>query len=299
MTLPSWRAGDTRDAIVEFLDAAEEVAPEDRIAVFDNDGTLWCEKPMYVQLHFLIEALAHAVGERPELAERPEYRAVLDRDREALARLGLQRVAMALVELYAGTTPEYFDAAVKEFFASARHPERDVPYRQMVYQPMLELIDVVRARGFTVYVVTAGGAEFVRAIGRDFYGVSPAQVVGSQVAYEARVEGDMPVLIRKAEIFDIPNEGLGKVPNLQRQIGQRPMLAVGNSPGDAEMLAYTTGFEGPSLAMIVDHDDAEREYEYESVAGTFEAEESILDKANRLGWTTISMRRDWDVVFPS
>ncbi len=299
MTLSSWRDGAARRAITEFLGASQEIAPEDRIAVFDNDGTLWCEKPTYTQVYFFAWTLERAVAEHPELGDRPEYRAVLEHDREAMARLGLERVALALVELYAGSTPEQFDDAVRTFFATTRHPERDVPFGKMVYQPMLELLGAVREHGFTVYLVTGGGTEFVRAISRELYGVSPAQVVGSEVAYDSRLDGDMPILIRTGEILGDPNEGLAKVANLQRQIGRRPMLAVGNSPGDAEMLAYATGFDGPSLAMIVDHDDAEREYRYESVAGTFASEETILDKADRLGWTTISMREDWDCVFPS
>jgi len=298
VTLPSWKQGNTRTALLEFLDAAAEIPPYDRIAVFDNDGTMWCEKPLYVQLHFFMDALERVVTDRPELGNRPEYRAVLDRDKEAVGKLGLERVALALVDLFTGTRPDEFGTAVRRFFDKATHPGRGVPYRQMVYQPMLELLDEVRARGFTTYVVTGGGAEFVREVSAELYGISPAGVVGSKVAYEVRIEDDMPILLRTGEIFDVPNEGPGKIPHLHRQIGQRPILAVGNSPGDAEMLAYATGFDGPSLAMIVSHDDAAREYAYESVAGTFEATESIIDKAARLGWTTISMRDDWATIFP-
>lgn len=272
--------------------------PEHRVAVFDNDGTLWCEKPNYPQLFFFVDALHDAVATRPDLADQPEYRAILDQDKAVVAELGLERVALALVDLYSGVSPEEFAAAVREWFGNALHPDHAVPYKHRRYQPMLELIDAVRDHGFTVYLVTAGGAEFVRAISSDFYGVSPAQVVGSQVSYETRIEGDMPRLIRTGEIFGTPNEGLSKVPHLQRQIGQRPMLAAGNSPGDAEMLEYTTGFDGPSLALLVNHDDVEREYAYESVAGTFEADEPIIDKSHRLGWTTVSMRDDWSTVFP-
>ncbi|MEN8040534.1 MAG: HAD family hydrolase [Actinomycetota bacterium] len=297
MILPSWRDGATRDTIIEFLRESQKIAPEQRIAAFDNDGTMWCEKPNYTQFYFLIDALKSAVEANPALVERPEYRAILDRDREAMGQLGLERVGMALVDLFTGDTPEGFEVAVRSFFERVEHPDRGVPFKNMRYQPMLELLDAVRDHGFTVYVVTGGGAEFVRVVGRDFYDVTPAQVVGSQIAYETRVENDVPVLIRTGEMFDSPNEGASKVPHLQRQIGQRPMLAVGNSPGDAEMLEYAAAFDGPSLAMIVNHDDAEREYAYESVAGTFETEETITEKANRLGWTTISMRNDWETVF--
>ena len=206
-------------------------------------------------------------------------------------------VVSALAELHAGITPEEFDARVRAFFDEARHPERGVPFSQTRYQPMLELIDELRAREFDVYVVSAGGAEFVRAISVSFYDVSPEGVVGSQVGYEWVRENGRPKLLRTSELFGGPNEGPAKPPGIQRLLGRRPILAGGNSAGDAEMLEYAMAFEGPSLALLVNHDDAEREYAYESVAGTFETQETIVQTAARLGWTVVSMRDDWNTIF--
>ena len=296
--LPSWRDGATRAALLGFLDAAGELPPVQRVAVFDNDGTLWCEKPNYIQLEFLVAELVRAVGARPELADRPEYGAVLERDNAALASMGLERIAFALLELCEGITPEEFDQRVAAFVAEARHPDHGVAYPSMRYLPMLELIDELRTREFRVFIVSGGGTEFVRAISEPFYGVPPEGVVGTQVAYDlTRVDG-RPQLIRTNQLVGDPNEGEAKIRSIQRILGRRPILAGGNSAGDTEMLEYATAFDGPSLALLVDHDDGDREYAYESVAGTFEAAEPIVDTAARLGWTTVSMRDDWATIFP-
>lgn len=295
--LPSWRPGPTRDAIVDFLRSAGEVAPVERVAVFDNDGALWCEKPRYIQLDFFVAELHRAVAQRPELGERPEYAALLTGDHAATTELGLPRITLALVELYEGVEPEEFDDRVRRYFAEARHPDRGVSLRSMRYLPMLELLGELRRRDFSTFVVTGGGTEFVRAIAQDLYDVPPQSVVGSQVGYRLIRVDDRPVLRRTSELFGEVNEGDAKVSNIQRQIGRRPILAAGNSPGDREMLEYATATDGPSLALLVDHDDAEREYEYRSEAGSFESDESITDVAARLGWTVISMRNDWSKVF--
>ena len=190
-------------------------------------------------------------------------------------------------------------ASIAAFFDEARHPERGVPYRQQRYQPMLELMDELRGRGFDFYIVTGGGAEFVRVIGEDFYGVKPEGVVGSQIAYElVRNHDGSTHLLRTGDIVGSgPNEGPAKPPNIMRILGRRPVVAGGNSAGDAEMLEYAQSYDGPSLALLVDHDDADREYAYESKAGTFETEETILRTAGRLGWVVASIRDDWDTVF--
>jgi len=297
--LPSWREGATRSAIVEFLDQVGDIPPGDRVAVFDNDGTMWCEKPRFTQLEFMIRELGRAVADDPSLRDKDAYRALLDGDRETLDDLGLMRVVMALVELHAGMTPEAFDRRVATFFDEARHPERNVPYREQRYQPMLELMDELRIRGFDFYIVTGGGAEFVRVIGEDFYGVRPEGIVGSQIDYTLEQDGDGGVHLRRSTnpVGDEVNEGPTKPTNIQRILGRRPCVAGGNSAGDAEMLQYAMAYDGPSLALLVDHDDAEREYSYESVAGSFEADESILETAARLGWLVASIKNDWSTVF--
>jgi phosphoserine phosphatase len=297
ITLPTWRPGPTRDAIEIFLDAAEMLPIELRVAVFDIDGTLWSEKPQYPMIEFLLAELRRVVADRPELADRPEYRAALDWDRAAIGRLGPVNVVLALVELHSGITPEEFEARVRTYFAGARHADRGVPFSQTRYRPMLELIGELRARHFSVYVVTGSGLEFIRAISYQYFGVKPEGVVGSQVGYELVREDGAPRLLRTRELVGDPNEGAAKVANVQRLLGRRPILAAGNSAGDAEMLEYAQAFDGPSLALLVDHDDGEREYSYRSVAGSFASAEPVTATAGRSGWTVVSMRDDWSSIY--
>ena len=300
MRLPSWNPGHTRTALLDFLEAADALPVEDRVAVFDNDGTLWCEKPAYPQLLFMLDELRRAVGADPSLAEREEYRAMIDHDSAAQAEIGLERIAFALLELCSGIGPDEFDDRVVAFFADARHAARGVPYLDMRYQPMLELLDELRAHEFDVFIVTGGGAEFVRAISREFYDVSPDAVVGSLVGYEFGRDADgRPRLRRTTDLFGEVNEGAPKVTNIQLQLGRRPILAAGNSPGDAEMLEYALASDGPSIALLVNHDDADREYAYEGRAGSYDTAGSFEETAGGLGITVVSMRADWATVFVS
>ena len=296
--LPSWRPGSARESLVGFLDAAGEIPPGQRVAVFDNDGTLWCEQPRYTQLDFFIAELTEAVAHRPELAEVPEYRGVLSGDASAFAALGLERIATALVDLFSGLEPEQFDARVQRFFASASHPGLNVPYGQTIYQPMLEVIGALRSLGFGIFLVTGGGTEFVRAVSRDLYGVEPESVIGSLVAYEIERAGSRPRLVRSNSLFGLVNDGEAKVMNMQMALGRRPVFAAGNTHGDAMMLEYAMAADGPTMALLVDHDDDEREYSYGSVADTFGPVEPITEAAERLGWTVVSMRNDWSQIFP-
>ena len=298
--LPSWRAGATRDAIVAFLQASGELPPERRVACLDNDGTLWAERPTYAQFDFFVDALSRRAAADPGFAGREEYAAVLSGDREALGDLGLTRVAMALVELFDGETPESFDAEARDFMARARHVALGRPLRTAVYLPMLELLDALRQHGFTVAVVTGGGTEFVRSVSADLYGVPPERVVGTLIEYAfTRDANGRPVLLRSARLDGRPNEGEAKVAHIQAQLGRAPVFAAGNSGGDREMLEWAVSGAGPSLALLVDHDDEEREFRYVSTAETVEEPESITDVARRLGWTVASIRRDWTTVFPA
>lgn len=300
MILPSWRPGATRDALVRFLDSAGDVPVEERLACFDNDGTLWCEKPTYIQFDFFVDAMKSAVGDDPGLAEKPEFAALIEGDQEAIGAMGLMRIVHALAELFAGLHPVEFTRRARQFMAEERHADMGRPMRKMVYQPMLELIDEMRRRDFTISVTTGGGTEFVRAVSQDLYGVAPELVVGSLIAYDyGRDDGGIPALTRTAEIFGKPNEGPEKVANIQTQLGRRPIVAVGNSSGDREMLEWADGGQGPRLAVLVDHDDDEREYAYESKAVSFEEEKPIKEVAADLGWTVVSMANDWETVFPA
>jgi len=295
--LPSWRPGATRDAVVTFLDALGDVAPGDRVAMFDNDGTLWCERPTYPQFDFFVDRLAAAVGERPELAERPEYAAVLTGDQAAIGALGLARVALALLELFEGQTPAVYDASVRAFFDHAPHRSLGRPLRSMVYQPMLELLDALRQRDVDVFIVSGGGVEFVRAISQRLYGVPADRVVGTAIRYRYERQDGAPTLLRTAELDGAPNEGPAKIEALQRHLGRRPILAAGNSLGDRELLEYAQTSQ-PSLALLIDHDDADREFAYASEAGTITGDEPITDIGRREGWAVVSIRHDWSTVFP-
>jgi phosphoserine phosphatase len=297
--LPSWRPGPARDSIVDFLARSAEVPPEERLAVFDNDGTLWCEKPRYPQLDFLVWQLKRSVADQPDLNDVPEYSAVLRGDGTAIADFGLERVALALLRLFENIEPEVFEQRVGGFFAETRHPDHGRRYDQMVYQPMLELLAALESHGFANCIVSGGGTEFVRAISHQVYGISPERVVGTLVTYELVEEGGRPLLLRTATVQGKMNEGGAKIENIQTMLGRRPLLAAGNSPGDADMLQYTNTSRLPSLALLVNHDDDQREYAYESVAGTFESKEPIGETAARLGWTQISMKDDWATVFPN
>ncbi|WP_323096141.1 HAD family hydrolase [Intrasporangium sp. YIM S08009] len=298
--LPSWRPGATRDALTAFLDASSELPPERRLACFDNDGTLWAERPTYAQLDFFVDALGRRAAADPLLADRAEYAALLDGDTTALGELGLARVAMALVELFDGQAPEAFAAEVRDFMSRARHTALDRPLRSTLYVPMLELVDALRERGFTIGLVTGGGTEFVRSVSLDLYGVPPELVVGTQITYTyARDAHGRPALRRSAQLDGRPNEGEVKVSNIQAQLGRAPVLAAGNSGGDREMLEWAASGDGPSLALLVDHDDPDREFAYVSAAATVDEAEPITDVARRLGWTVASMQRDWATVFPS
>jgi phosphoserine phosphatase len=300
--LPSWRPGSTRNAIEAFLAAAEEVPVTDRVAYFDNDGTLWCERPSYVQLDFFLDALRTRVHDDPSIGERAEFAALLGGDRSAVAGIGLERIALALAGLFEGMTPEEFAAAAREFMDRAVHPTLGRPTRSMTYQPMLELITELRRSDFTVGIVTGGGTEFVRAISEDLYDVPAELVVGTLIDYDvgrdARDPGGPPVIRRTSSLLGVANEGSAKVANIQTQLGRRPILAAGNSGGDREMLEWAQATGAPTLALLIDHDDAEREFHYTSTAQTFAESEPITDVGARLGWTVVSMACDWDVVFP-
>ena len=298
--LPSWRPGATRDAVLAFLDSSVSVPVERRVACFDNDGTLWCERPTYVQLDFFLDALESALRDDPDLAQKPEFAALRSRDQAAIGEIGLERIAFALTGLFEGRSPEEFTAQVREFMARADHATLGRPLRTVTYQPMLELLAELRQRDFTICLVTGGGTEFVRAIGEDLYGVPPQNVVGSLIAYDfvtTDETGAGPSLRRTAVLAGGANEGATKVSNIQAQLGRRPILAAGNSGGDRQMLEWVAAGDGPTLTLLVDHDDADREFAYVSAAVTLAETEPITDVAARLHWAVVSMRRDWEEVF--
>ena len=295
--LSSWRPSPNRDAILAFLDGVGEVPVDQRVAYIDNDGTMWCEKPTYVQLDFFVDALQARVADDPSLGDRPEFAAVLSGDMAAVGEIGLTKVAGALTALFDGQTPEQFGAAVDDFLERFRHRTLGVPLEGVIYQPMLELLDELRAHDFTVGIVTGGGTEFVRQVSKRCYGVEPGMVVGTLIGYAfGRDDDGRPVVRRTISQIGSANEGGAKVEHIQSQIGRPPILAVGNSGGDREMLEWAQASPHGGLAVLVDHDDAEREFAYESKAVTFAEDEPITAVGARLGWVVVSMKDDWDTV---
>jgi phosphoserine phosphatase len=264
----------------------------------DNDGTMWCEKPTYVQQDFLVDALRRRTERDPSLARRPEFAAVLEGDMAAIGELGLARVAAALTALFDGQTPQAFGAAVDDFLDRYRHPTLGHPADGVIYQPMVELLDELRAHGFSIGIVTGGGTEFVRRVSARWYAVEPGMVVGTLIGYAfGRDDAGRPLVRRTTAQIGRANEGEAKVEHIQSQVGRQPILAIGNSGGDREMLEWAQASPHGGLAVLIDHDDAAREFAYESQAVTRESTEPITTTAARLGWVLVSMERDWETVF--
>jgi len=300
--LPSWNEGASRTAIIGFVEGVTEtgganyLAPEDRIAVFDNDGTLWSEKPAYFQLLFAIDRVKALASQHPEWKEQQPFKAVLENDMEALAASGEKGLVELVMATHAGMTTSEFEEIVTEWIATAEHPKLKRPYTQLVFQPMLELLDYLRDNGFKVFIVSGGGIEFMRPWVQQVYGVPPEQVVGSsiKVKYEMRDSG--PVLVRLPEI-DFIDDKAGKPVGIHKFIGRRPAFAAGNSDGDLQMLQWTTGGEGPSFGLIVRHTDAEREWAYDRDSHVGRLDKA-LDEAAARGWTVVDMKADWRQVYP-
>lgn len=300
--LPSWNDGATRQAIVDFVAAAtteggpDYIAPADRIATFDNDGTLWSEQPMYVQGMFVNDRIREMAADHPEWASEMPYKAVLDGDMAALGAAGEEGLVKLLAVTHAGMTSEEFEGQVKDWIATARHPRFDKPYTELVYQPMLEVLDYLRANDFQTWIVSGGGVDFMRPWAEAVYGIPPWQVVGSQIAVDYDDKDGPPRFDRKPEVFFVDDKA-GKPVGILRHIGKRPVIAFGNSDGDFEMLEYTTAGDGPDLGLIVHHTDAIREWAYDrdSHVGTLAR---ALDAAPEEGWLVIDMASDWKVIYP-
>jgi phosphoglycolate phosphatase-like HAD superfamily hydrolase len=300
--LPSWNDGPARRAIVDFVGRVTEegntdFVPEgDRIAVFDNDGTLWCERPVYVQAMFALDRVRIVANEKPSLRDSPTFRAILEGDRAAMTRFGEHEVAELVAATHAGMTPEAFLGITRNWLETARHPRFRRLYTQCVYQPQLELLAYLRAHGFKTFIVTGGGIEFVRAFAEPIYGIPPERVIGSSTKTHFEVDDDTARLVKQPDLNSL-DDGDGKPININLHIGRRPILAFGNSDGDLAMLQYTAAGPGPNLMLLVHHDDSEREYAYdrESPVGRLNR---AWDEARRRGWTIVSMKRDWKTVFP-
>lgn len=299
--LPSWRDGPRKRALLDFVAAvtregsADYVHPSARIAVFDNDGTLWVEQPAYAQMLFILDRIRALAPANPTWQQDTVFRAAITGDLQgamAGGNEGLMRLAGAAM---AGNSPEAFQAIAAEWLKGARHPKWNRAYTALVYQPMLEVLRLLRASGFTNFIVSGGGVEFVRAFSEETYGIPPQHVVGSSFALKVTEDAGRLALLREPRV-DFIDDGPGKPIGIARHIGQRPIAAFGNSDGDFEMLRYTTEGAGRRFGMIIRHDDAEREFAYdrESHIGRLAR---ALDQAPARGWQVASMRDDWGRVF--
>jgi phosphoserine phosphatase len=300
--LASWKAGATKSRIVNFVEQAADPASKgyipaaDRVAVFDNDGTLWSEQPMYFQLAFMIDRVRELAPSHPEWKTTQPFKAALEGDLKALAAGGEHALLELLMATHTGMSTEEFEAIVRDWLAKARHPKTGQPYTEMVYQPQLELLEHLRRSGFKVYIVSGGGIEFLRVFSEEVYGVPRENVVGSSVETRYEVVNGKPVLMRLPKIAFIDDKA-GKPVGINQHIGRRPVLAFGNSDGDFEMLEWTTAGSGPRLGLIVHHDDGVREYAYDRKSAMGSLDKG-LDEAEKRGWVLVSMKDDWSRVYP-
>jgi hypothetical protein len=300
--LPSWNDGPAKQAVVRFVTkvtrtgSPDFVPPAERIATFDNDGTLWAEQPMYFQLLFALDRVKALAPQHPEWKEQEPFASLLKGDVGAALAGGERAMLEIVMATHAGMTTDEFETIVADWIATARHPKFKRPYTELVYQPMLEVLAYLRANGFKTFIVSGGGIEFMRPWAAKVYGIPPEQVVGSSIKTRFELRDGKPVLVRLPELNFIDDK-TGKPVGINEHIGRRPLAAFGNSDGDLQMLQYTAGGAGARFCLLVHHDDAAREFAYgaESKIGTFS--DALMSEAKARGWTVISMKDDWKRIF--
>ena len=305
--LPSWNDGAAKQAILEFVKATVDqsspdfVVPEDRIATFDQDGTTWVSHPLYGQALFALDRLAEMAPKHPEWKDTEPFKSVLDGDHEAMAKFTEKDWFEIVAVTHAGMDSADFSKIVADWLPKSRNPAFKRPVTDLVYQPMIEVMNYLRANGFRTYIVTGGGQDFVRVYAKQVYGIPPEQVIGSSIVTNYEMVDGKPVLMRDPKLF-FNDDSDGKAIGINLFIGKRPQIAFGNSDGDKEMLQWATGGDGPGLGLLVLHDDAERELAYgpanglpDTSVGTFS--QALMDTANKSGWTVISMKNDWKTIF--
>jgi phosphoglycolate phosphatase-like HAD superfamily hydrolase len=299
--LPSWNDGASKKAITEFVakvtkqGSPDFVKPEERIAVFDNDGTLWSEQPMYVQLAFALDRVKTLAPQHPDWKDKEPFKSLLAGDMKGFSASGEKGIVELMMATHTGLTTDEFDKIATDWITTAKHPKTGKLYTEMVYQPMVELLAYLRANGFKTFIVSGGGVEFMRPWAERVYGIPPEQVVGSRGKYKFEMRDGKPVLLKLPEA-DLVDDGPGKPVGIQQGIGRRPIAAFGNSDGDLQMLQWTTSGSGARFGLIVHHTDGEREvaYDRESHIGKLD---KALDEGKSKGWTIVSMKDDWKTVF--
>jgi phosphoglycolate phosphatase-like HAD superfamily hydrolase len=300
--LPSWNGGAAKTAILDFVQAVTEkksndyVEPAERIAVFDNDGTLWVEYPMYTQALFAFDRVKELAPQHPEWKTEQPFKALLAGDMKTVGASGMKGMMQIVMATHSGMAAAEFDREVSQWLATTNQPKFKRLYTELVYQPQLELLTYLRANGFKTFIVSGGGMAFMRPITEEAYGIPPEQVVGSSVVAEFQVKDGKPVLVRMPKI-DFINDKAGKPVGIYEHIGRRPILAFGNSDSDMQMIEYTMAGEGRRLGLFVHHTDADREYAYDrkSHVGTLD---KALDQAKTKGWIIVDMKNDWNKIFP-
>ena len=301
--LPSWNVGPVKQSILDFIARTTTAGSRDwvpgpeRIACFDNDGTLWTEQPVYFQVAFAFDRIKALAAQHPEWRTQEPFRSVLTDDRAALAALGLKAMVEVIAASHTGMTTEEFTRTVVDWLATARHPRFNRPYTDLVYQPMIELLALLRAHQFKTFIVSGGGIEFMRPWTERIYGIPPEQVVGTSgvTKFELRPDGT-PVLMKEAKVEFI-DDGPGKPVGINRFIGRRPVFAFGNSDGDQQMLEWTAAGSGARFMGLVHHTDAVREYAYDRPSPVGQLDKA-WDEALRRRWTIVDMKRDWKVIYP-
>jgi phosphoglycolate phosphatase-like HAD superfamily hydrolase len=300
--LPSWNEGPSKQSLVWFVQTVtdagspQHVPPAARIAVFDNDGTLWSEQPMYFQGFFAFDRVKTLAPTHPEWKTRQPFKGILENDLKAVAAAGEKGLMEVVAATHSGMTTDEFTRLVKDWTARAKHPRFQRPYTELVYQPMLELLTYLRASGFKTYIVSGGGVDFMRVFTEQVYGIPPEQVVGSVGETRLEVRDGKPVLLKLPKL-NLVDDKAGKPVGIHRFIGRRPILAFGNSDGDHQMLQWTAAGDGARFVGIVRHTDAEREWAYDRQSAIGRLDKA-LDEATRKGWTVVDMKRDWKVIYP-
>jgi phosphoserine phosphatase len=299
--LKSWNEGTAKQAIFKFVNdvttqgAPTYVAPEDRIAVFDNDGTLWAEQPMYIQFVFMLEQVKAAAPKHPEWNDNAAFKALMARDTKALTAMGQKPVLELLAAANSGMTVAEYDKTIRDWLATAKHPKFKRPYTDLVYVPMQELLAYLRANDFKTFIVSGGSVEFMRPWAEKAYDIPAEQIIGSQQDVKFEMKNGKPVLTRAPKIAFV-DDGPGKPAGIYRSIGRRPIAAFGNSDGDQQMLEITAAGEGPRLLLLIHHDDAEREFAYDRQSKIGKLDKA-WDEAKAKNWIVVSMKNDWKRVF--